>query len=188
MYQHAVQAYLRSGPAVAEEGSAGESGDEVAENPLDKYRYQTPRKGQQYYNSQWTFVRDAQRRRVPGGGRHRSAAILRELLMDWYSTIRHSVGSNIMVRCPKQVLVVKGQMLQQEYLAACLRRSVQPEPVEMNSKWVTSLLNEYRISNLLPNRTYKVARWVLAERLDIVWLPVAKTRKLVLLHFGYDPE
>ena len=31
MYQHAVQAYLRSGPAVAEEGSAGESGDEVAE-------------------------------------------------------------------------------------------------------------------------------------------------------------
>ena len=94
----------------------------------------------------------------PGGGRHRSAAILRELLMDWYSIIRHSVDSKIMVRFPKQVLVVKAQMLQQGNLAACLRRSVQQEPVEMNSKRVTSLLHEYRISHLMPNRKYKVAR------------------------------
>ena len=57
-----------------------------------------------------------------------------------------------MVRFPKQVLLVKAQMLQQEYLVACLRRSVQPEPVEIGIKWVDQLLQEYRITARVPNR------------------------------------
>ena len=39
----------------------------------------------------------------------------------------------------------------------------------------------------VPNRKYRVARWGLAERLEIFWLSVSKVRKLILLTFGYDP-
>ena len=145
-------------------------------------------KGQQYYTTQWGFQRDSQRRRASGGGRQRSAAIIREMLMEWYSIIRHSVDVKIMVRFPKQVLLVKAQMLQQEYCASCLRNSVQPEPLDISMKWVNGVLHEYRISHRVPNRKYKVARWVLAERLVIFWLSVSKVRKLILLHFGYDPD
>ena len=38
------------------------------------------------------------------GGRHRKAVVIREMLMEWYSIIRHSVDTKIMVRFPKQVL------------------------------------------------------------------------------------
>ena len=54
--------------------------------------------------------------------------------MEWYSIIRHSVDVKIMVRFPKQVLLVKAQMLQQEYCASCLRNSVQPEPLDISMK------------------------------------------------------
>jgi len=52
---------------------------------------------------------------------------------------------------------------------------------------LNDLLREYRISDRKPNRKFKVPRWVLAERLEIWWLNVFKLRKLVQLHFGYDP-
>ena len=93
-----------------------------------------------------------------------------------------------MVRFPKQVLLVKAQMLQQEYCASRLRTSVQPQPLDISMKWVNCVLHEYRISHRVPNRKYKVARWVLAERLVIFWLSVSKVRKLILLHFRYDPD
>ena len=31
-------------------------------------------------------------------------------------------------------------------------------------------------------------RWVLAERLEIFWITVAKVRMLIILTFGYDPD
>ena len=128
------------------------------------------------------------RRRVGGGGRNKSATIIRDLLMEWYNTIRHSVDCKIMVRFPKKVLLVKAQMLQQEYVVACLKRDVQPECLDISHKWLLRLLHEYRISHRVPNRKYKVARWVLAERLEIFWLSVSKVRKCILLHFHYDPD
>ena len=45
-----------------------------------------------------------------------------------------------------------------------------------------------RISSRRPNRKFKVPRWILAERLEVFWIDVAKLRKLILLHFGYDPK
>ena len=108
--------------------------------------------------------------------------------MEWYSIIRHSVDCKIMVRFPKQVLLVKAQMLYQEYCARCLRNSLQPEFLDVTPKWLNELLDEYRIAQRLPNRKFKVPRHILAERLEIFWLSVAKLRKLVQLHFGYDPD
>ncbi len=74
--------------------------------------------------------------------------------MDWYSIIRHSVDSKIMVRFPKKVLLVKAQELQQKYLASCLREGVQPEYVEITPAWIDQWLHEYRISHRVPNRKY----------------------------------
>ena len=41
-------------------------------------------------------------------------------------------------------------------------------------------MDEYAIASRRPNQKFKVARWVLAERLKIYWLTTAKLRKLVL--------
>ena len=37
-------------------------------------------------------------------------------------------------------------------------------------------------------RKFKVSRAVLKERLRIFWIVVYKLRKLIILHFGYDPK
>ena len=187
MYKAAIKAHLADRSAVAVDGPADKAGPADEAAPHARFRYHTPRQGQQYYSTQYAFQRPWARRRGSGGGRKRAAAVLRELLMEWYSSIRHSVDVKIMVRFPKQVLLVKAQMLQQEYCALCLRQSIQVEPVDITMNWVNGVLHEYRLTHRVPNRKYKVARWVLAERLEIFWLSVMKLRKFILLHFGYDP-
>ena len=77
--------------------------------------------------------------------------------MDWYSTIRHSVDCKIMVRFPKKVLLVKAEMLQQEYLASCLKNDVQPDSVLITPGWIDGLLTEYLISNLKERPGLKLA-------------------------------
>ena len=89
--------------------------------------------------------------------------------MEWYSTIRHSVDCKLMVRFPKKVLLVKAEMLQQEYLVSCLKNDVQPESVSITPDWINGVLWEYRITHRQPNRKYKVARWVLAEADAKAW-------------------
>ena len=106
----------------------------------------------------------------------------------WYSIVRHSVDVKIMCRFPKQVLLVKAKMLQQDYYTACLKQKVEPEHVQVDGWWLNQLLAEYRLSSRKPNRKFKVPRWVLAERLRLFWIISAKLRKLVMLTFGYDPR
>ena len=93
-----------------------------------------------------------------------------------------------MCRFPKKVLLVKATMLQQDYFAPCLKNNVEPERVQIDRKWLSSFLNEYRLVSRKPNRKFKVPRVVLAERLKIFWLVTAKLRKLVQLTFGYEPN
>ena len=110
------------------------------------------------------------------------------MLITWYSIIRHSVNVKIMCRFPKKVLLVKAQMLQQDYYASCLRHGVVSEHVEIIGAWLNDLLHEYRSSSRRPNRKFKVARRVVMERLRIFWTVVAKMRELTRRHFGYDPK
>ena len=93
----------------------------------------------------------------------------------WYSMIRHSVDVKIMCRFPKKVLLVKAQMLQQEYFISCVRQNVQPEHVQLDGKWLDVLLAEYRLAARQPNRKFKVPRWVLAERLKLFLDRIGKT-------------
>ena len=51
--------------------------------------------------------------------------------------------------------------------------------------WVAT---KYGLSMRKPNRKYKVPKAVMAERLEIGWLNVARIRALCLAEFGYDPE
>ena len=79
-------------------------------------------------------------------------------------------------------------MLQEAYCAQCLLHYVAPELVVIRGTWLNQLLDEYRIADRAPNRKYKVSREVLAERLLIFWIMVAKIRKLCLLKWNYDPD
>ena len=77
----------------------------------------TARKGAMYYKNILTFQRDYKRRGTAGGGATHKAITLRESLMEWWSIIRHSVNTKIMVCIPKAVFLVKAKQLQCEYLA-----------------------------------------------------------------------
>ena len=159
------------------------AGAEDEEYYTDRFKYQTPRRGQLYHETQYIFKRDWERRRDDGAGRPRKAASVRESLRMWYNMIRHSVDVKLMVRFPKTVLLVKAHELYRQYLKACIYHSLPIEYVEITGSWLNQIHMEYRISHLQPNRKYKVARWVLSERLEIYRLSVAKVRKLILLHF-----
>ena len=124
------------------------------------------------------FKRDSQRRRAHGGGRPRSCEVLREELMVWYSIVRHSVDVKIMCRFPKKVLMVKAHMLQQDYYAACLTEKVEAEHVQVDGPWLNALLAEYRLSSRKPNRKFKVPRWVLGEKAEVVLDRIGETKEV----------
>ena len=56
------------------------------------------------------------------------------------------------------------------------------------ARWFSGWQREYGLSMRKPNRKYKVPKAVMAERLEIGWLNVARIRALCLAEFGYDPE
>ena len=113
---------------------------------LAKFINKTPRRGRQHFSKKWGFQREWLRRRSHGGGQKRQCTVVREGLILWYSMIRHSVDVKIMCRFPKKVLLVKAQMLQQEYFISCVRRNVQPEHVQLDGQWLDVLLAEYKLS------------------------------------------
>ena len=65
---------------------------------------------------------------------------------------------------------------------------MEAERVQVDARWLRGWLAEYRLTSRRPNRKFKVARWVLAERLKIFWIVTAKLRILIKLTFGYDPK
>ena len=72
----------------------------------------------------------------------------------------------LMCRFLLRVSLVKARQLQEEYNAAALAHDTPLETVEINERWVYEFLAEYRLSQRMPNRKFKVARWVLKERLE----------------------
>ena len=88
---------------------------------------------------------------------------------------------------PKKVFLVRAKMLYEDYLVSCTNRGVEPERIDITNKWGNGFLAEYRLSQRCPNRKFKVARWVLAERLRVFWIVVHSVSQLILLVFGYDP-
>ena len=187
IYSSAVRIFLSTDSAVAEATTRA-----VVEHDADdysaKFNYKVPRLGSQYFSTRDGLKRDWARRRGRGAGRRRTCTVLREMLITWYSTIRHSIDVKIMCRIPQKILLVKALELQQDYYCACLRNRIEPERVQVNAVWLGRFLDEYRISSRRPNRKFKVPRPILAERLKIFWIVTSRLRRLVQLTFGYDPK
>ena len=114
---------------------------------------------------------------------------MRELLIEWFATMRHSFNHRVQPRFPKKVLVVKAEQLLSSYNTECLRNGVKPNgPKQITYRWVDRLLSEHRLSVKKPNRKFKVPLKVLQERLLIFWVNVARIRQFILCAFGHEPE
>ena len=194
LYRSAIQGFFTRESAVAEGKPDPSSESAVAEwkppevDPFAKFRYKGERRGSQYFSSAAVFQRDSKRRRALGGGRVRGCSDVREMLALWYSIIRHSVNVKVMCRFPKKVLLVKAQMIQEDYYVACIKNHVEPPHVQVDGRWLNDFLVDYRLSSRKPNRKFKVPRRVLAERLKIFWIVISKARMLIILTWGYDPR
>ena len=130
-------------------------------------------------------VRETYRRRAKGQqGRPRKAAIVREELFEWFCTLRNSVKSRI----PRKVVLVKAKTLMLSYVKECLLRGERPKPAVVTANWVREWEFQYRVCLRKPNRKWKVPKAVLEERLRIGWTNIIRVRKLIALHFGYDPD
>ena len=96
--EHSTVAERRIVPSAATEFAVAES-DPPAVNRVAKFRYIAQRLEPQYFSGDF------------GVGRKRVCATIREMLIMWYSIIRHSVNVKVMCRFPKKVLLVKALML-----------------------------------------------------------------------------
>ena len=92
-------------------------------------------------------------------------------------------------RFPQKIVVAKWNALLADYAAACLTEGVPCDiPQRITAEMVGAFEEEFNLSLRKPNRRFKVARHVLAERLEIFWMNLFRVRKLCLLCWGYDPE
>ncbi|MCP4202782.1 MAG: hypothetical protein GY769_12720 [bacterium] len=89
---------------------------------------------------------------------------------------------------PVAVLRVKAKSLLDEEVVACLRSGAESRPPKLTDAWFRNWRHEYGVSLRKPNRKYKVAGWVLRERLGIGWNNIFAVRALCVLANGYDME
>ena len=74
------------------------------------------------------------------------------------------------------------------YCSQCLVRGKTATTFQPTSRWFSGWQREYGLSMRKPNRKYKVPKALMAARLEVGWLNVARVRALCLAVHGYDPE
>ena len=121
-------------------------------------------------------------RKVGAQGRPKKAALLGDMLFQWFSVIKHSVKGRI---SPGLVLK-KARLLQQTRIAASLRNAVPAASSVIDYKWLQRWRYDHGVSLRCPNRKWKVAAEVLKERLQMTWLNVIRVRKLAAMVLGRD--
>ena len=100
LYKQAVKLYAveKQRSALAQHSQEAHRGDgggrcdvlAAVDNPNAKHTNKTSRSGCKLWKTQLTFKRRTERRRDFGVGRPKSAIVVREALIDWYSVIRHN--------------------------------------------------------------------------------------------------
>ena len=106
------------------------------------------------------------RRRALGHqGRPCRAPTVRDELYEWFCSIKRSVKGRV---TPAYVLR-RARLLNEAYIAARLKQGLQADAPVMNHQWLQRWRFEYNISIRKPNRKWKVAGQILAERLCITW-------------------
>ena len=142
------------------------------------------------------------RRRLHGQqGRPVHCPWLRQALFEWFTAMRYSIdwkavrgslhsggGNKCLARFTRQLVKQKAQQLLTDYLRECLLRGQDARAVQLTPRWFSHWEADYGLSMRKANRKYKVPRTVMAERLEIGWLNVARVRALCLACHGYDPH
>ena len=130
------------------------------------------------------LVANAKLHRLRGRqGRPKKAAIIGELLWEWFASIRNSIVGRI----PATVVVSKAQQVCEDYVVESLRRGIDPQTPAVDGQWVRRWRVDRGVSFRKPNRKWKVPKDVLLERCQIFWSNVFRVRALILAKFGYDP-
>ena len=130
------------------------------------------------------LVANAKLHRLRGRqGRPKKAAIIGELLWEWFASIRNSIVGRI----PSTVVVNKAQQLCEDYVVESLRRGIDPQTPVVDGQWVRRWRVDRGVSFRKPNRKWKVPKDVLLERCQIFWSNVFRVRAFILAKFGYDP-
>ena len=135
-------------------------------------------------NGQRALVANTHLRRLRGRqGRPKKAAIVGELLWEWFAAIRLSIVG----RLPTTVVVSKAQQLCEDYIVESLRQGVDPRAPVVDGQWVRRWRVERGVSFRKPNRKWKVPKYVLLERCQIFWSNVFRVRAFIVAKFGYEP-
>ncbi|MCP4241726.1 MAG: hypothetical protein GY772_14295 [bacterium] len=116
-------------------------------------------------------------------GRPRKAPLVRELLYDWFTSLRRSVTCRI----PRKALENKAKAIVDDYIVKHARRGQRADAPVINAAWVGQWMLQYRVSLRCPNRKWKVPRAILLQRLETFWGNVARVRALFLLAHGHEP-
>ncbi|MCP4244982.1 MAG: hypothetical protein GY772_30955, partial [bacterium] len=123
------------------------------------------------------------RRRLTGlQGRPFKSPGLRQLLFEWFCSIRGAVKTRI----PLAALAAQARLLREEYLATALRQRQEVAVPRVTPMWLLRWRREFGVSLRTPNRRWKVSRAVCLERCRITWLNLVRVRQLCLLCNGYD--
>ena len=148
-------------------------------------------------------VENGQRQRrwgLQGTGSIRCAWV-REALYQWFVSVRYSVDWKLcaskasssgqpkcLARFTRGLLRQQLKQLMIDYCNQCLVRGINPATFQPTARWFSGWQREYGLIMRKPNRKYKVPKAIMAERLEIGWLNVARVRALCLAIRGSDPE
>ena len=143
------------------------------------------------------------RKRKDGGGRNYSMPLVRQWLYDWFVALRYNIDWNkyaerlqargrhrCIGRFPISLIRVRLNQLTEDYMRECLLNGTKVNVPRSAGDWRWTLrwMREYGLSLRKANRRYKCPKWLVAQRLEIWWLSLAKVRALCIECFGYDPE
>ena len=111
--------------------------------------------------------------------------------IDWkkIAEIRRSRGDRKFIgRFPRSLLRNKLHQLIQEYCFTSLLAGIRPKTAKVRARWFNLWSHEHGLSMRMPNRRFKVPKWILQERLRIWWTTLARLRAPALKCLGYDLE
>ena len=148
-----------------------------------------------------------QRRRVQHPGRPPKCQWLRQRLYEWWTGVRYAIDWEVvktsllkktpvhrqslnkaMGRYSRGLVKQKANQLQQDYCTACMIRGTVPRVVNITCHWLKNWEGEFGLSMRKANRKYKVPKSVMAQRLEVAWMNVARIRAFCIGIHGYDPD
>ena len=111
-------------------------------------------------------VTDCERKKAPGQGRHHKLPLVRQVLYEWWTSMRYAIdwkqlvanrrsqGKKNLARFPRSILHVKVHELLEDHAYACLLNGVSVQKVDPNSWWFKRWEESYGLCMRKANRKY----------------------------------